>query len=142
MTVREFKPEDLDALDGRLQPAQAHLQARMKEPDYAGSIQKGEAFTVEHGGVVVACAGVIELWPNRGLAWSLIARDAGAAFPAFTKAVARHLAGTRFHRVECYVDWAFTAGHRWARMLGFNFEGKLIGFSPAKTDMAMYARVK
>ena len=44
-------------------------------------------------------------------------------------------------RIETGVRESFKAGHRWAKMLGFQAEGLMRRFGPDGSDYQMYARI-
>jgi RimJ/RimL family protein N-acetyltransferase len=58
------------------------------------------------------------------------------------KAVQRFLEATEFKRVEAFVDSDFEPGHRWIKMLGFEYEGYMKNFSPLGRDCLLYSRIK
>lgn len=141
MIVRPLKKEDFGRMAGALQPAQAHLRDSLLNEEYQASALSGPAMAVEMDGRVIFLGGVIEMWSGRALAWSLVSSAAAPHLLRLTRETEKFFAALPYHRIECYVDWDFTAGHRWAALLGFEFEGRMKCFSPLGTDMAMYGRV-
>jgi hypothetical protein len=138
----KFQPEHLTSL--ALQEGQAYMQSYLSEPGYANFLlSAGPALTVMAAGKVIAIAGIAEVWAGRGAAWLLMADGAGRRhMVALHRAVRAYLDGCGVRRVECYVDRDFLAGHRWARMLGFEREGLMRAFGAHGGDMVMYARVQ
>ena len=136
MNIIPFKLEHLQAL--RLQPAQAG--SAVIDPFHVERL--GAAWTVLSEDQPIACAGVLEIWPDRGLAWALVGEDAGREFIALHRAVSNYLKQAPWKRVEAYVDAKFINGHRWVRILGFDREGYLSAFMQDGTDMVLYSRVR
>jgi len=136
-----YRAAHLDSL--LLQPAQAYLQPLFK-PDYASALESAGAFTACVGARVIGCGGVHTLHPRRGLAWALVAHDAGAHFVAIHRAVARRLAESPLARIEAHVDRDFAAAQRWMRLLGFVNEtpGGMRAFTPDGRSCDLYARVR
>ncbi|MEZ5665875.1 MAG: hypothetical protein R3F55_00235 [Alphaproteobacteria bacterium] len=127
----------------RLQPAQAVLAPLVAEPGYGAMLaEAGPAFAGLCGDRVVGCAGVVRLTAQRGHAWALLACDAGHSLTAIHRAVVGFLAHQRMRRIETAVDAEFAAGHRWARMLGFECEGLMRAYGPDGRDAHLYARTR
>ncbi len=141
MLVVPFRPEHLMAL--ALQPGQGHLIGTYQNPEYGTTLAaNGPAYTaLRDGGSIVACAGLMNLCPGRAYAWALVATDAGRDFVPLTRGIARFLAGCDVRRVETAIDCAWPAAHRWAKMLGFEYEGRMRAYSEDGRDAALYARV-
>lgn len=142
MIVRPLQREDFARMADRLQPEQAHLRESLSSADYQNCALAGTACAVEKDGEIIFLGGVIEMWPERAMVWSLVSASAASCFLRLTRAVTAFLDDQPYRRIECYVDWDFTAGHRWAALLGFKLEGRMTAFSPRGTDMAMYGRIK
>lgn len=143
MIVTAFRAEHLQRLT--LQPAQVHLSAELLKPGYAAMLTAGgPCFTAEHDGRVIACAGVVEVWPGRGMAWALVGEGAGRAMLAIHRAVSGFLIQAPYRRIEATVDAGFDAAQRWIEMLGFTCEtpNGMRGFNPDGSDSFLYSRVK
>ena len=139
LEVVPFEPVDLEELS--LQPSQEFLSAFLGRPGYGQElVDAGPCYTVRWDGRIVCCAGLVNLWEGRASAWALLSADAGRCMTALHRAVVEFLDGCGIERVEAYVVPDFMPGHRWARMLGFEFEGRLRAFQRGQ-DMVMYARV-
>jgi hypothetical protein len=139
-----FAPVHLAYL--RLQGAQAGLQELLCDPGYgAGLAVPGLAWTGVVAGQVAGCAGFLPQSPGRCIAWALIGRDVPRpAWLAITRQVLRGLAEVRrrgFWRVEAVVHVGFAPGCRWVEMLGFEIEGLMRAYDPARGDCLLYARV-
>ena len=128
-----------------LQPQehQAHVMS-IVTPEQAKTLETKWAFTgKDNDGKVLICAGVIEVWANRGLAWTYIDKDAGKHFKAIHNASKRFFDYCPLNRIEATVHVNFEQGHRWMRLLGFTLEAKVMRmFLPNGEDMALYAKVK
>jgi hypothetical protein len=139
MIVAPFKPEDLRELS--LQPSQEFLVPFLKRDGYGQElVDAGPCYTGRHNGRIVCCAGLVNLWEGRASAWALLSADSGRCMISIHRAVAEFFDGCGIERVEAYVVPDFMPGHRWARMLGFEHEGRLRAFQRGQ-DMDMYARV-
>ncbi len=120
--------------------------------------QKGTAVDLAHGETMarghcawtcvnadfdaVAAAGILPMWPGRGLAWALISEDAGPHMREVTKATIAALDCCPCRRVELYVRLGFHQAFRWAKILGFEFEAVLEEADPHGGDMAIFKRVR
>ncbi len=140
MHIEPFQPKHLEILV--LQPSQAAVSVFF-DAEYGQALKEaGPCFSAVDNGEVLACAGVVKQWENRAIAWGLISENAGRQFVRIHKAVQRFLESTDFKRVEAFVDSDFDAGHRWIKMLGFEYEGYMKNFSPLGKDCLLYARIK
>ena len=74
-----------------------------------------------------------------GLGWGVVGRDAGPHLLALTRAVVRFLKTSDFVSVRIMVALEFTAGHRWAELLGFHAETPLRAWLPEGGDAMQYA---
>lgn len=138
MIVVPFEPSHALAMD--VQPAQ-----RMSEfsPE-ALAAPAGDAWTGMVDGRPVACAGLVEVWAGRAYAWALLAAYAGPHMVSITRAIRCRLARSPYRRVEMAVDAGFSAGARWAELLGFERETPMPmrKYLPNGRDAWLYARTK
>lgn len=112
-------------------------------PEYARALElAGGGHTALIDGHPVACAGVIEQWHGRGLAWALLGNDSGPHFVRIVRGMRRALNLAQFRRVEANVDAEFGAGIRLAEMLGFEVESKMRKFTPEGRDAFMFVRIR
>ena len=96
------------------------------------------SWTLVHGADPVACGGTTQAWPGRHLAWMLISKLAAPHMLAITRRVKAGLEGLK-GRIELTVRHDFQAGHRWAKMLGFEVETPLLAaYGPAGEDHVGY----
>jgi len=100
-------------------------QADMRELIDVNALQSREgsmAYTALEGDEVLACGGIIDVWPGRGLGWMFLSQNAGRRMLSITRAVKRAIEAYPLRRIEITVDDGFENGHQWARMLGFRLE--------------------
>lgn len=116
MTVAPFKPEDLDEID--LQPGQTSWIDN-RDPEYAQELARHLAVTARAGTRIVACAGVLPLDRDVGIAWAFVARDAGRHFVRFRRMVLRMLQISGKRRMLATTECDFAMGCRWLQILGF-----------------------
>lgn len=102
----------------------------------------GPAFTAFAGLEVIGCAGIIPLWNGRAQVWALLS-DLVQVYPkAIHKAVKSYIDGYDVARLECCVDPRSDRAVRWARRLGFEYEGTMRKYTPIGTDMDLYVRIR
>jgi hypothetical protein len=140
MEIIKFIPQHLDLL--MLQPAQKDMQHLFANPEYGQSLAEGTSFTATDGEVVYACGGVVEMWQGRALAWILLSEFSTRHFVKIHRTVKRFFEIAPYHRIEAAVDVGFKEGERWAKMLGFQYEGTMKGYTPDKRDCDLYAIVR
>lgn len=104
--------------------------------------QVGPAITgFDEDGSVLGCAG---LWlRHAGVAecWAVLsARCIGTHMVPVTRHVRRFLQERSEHRIQALVLCDWKAGRRWIEMLGFQYEGTLLRYTPNAQDCDMYAR--
>jgi hypothetical protein len=139
--MEAFKPEHLRELV--LQPAQERVRANLSNPEYAQALVGEHSFTLKMDGKVVACFGVLKLWEGRGDAWALIDGDIGARgmrrlhFEIRKRLEAAH----EFRRIETACDAGFAQAKRWLELLGFQYEGPLLKYTPDGRDCLRFARI-
>lgn len=142
-----FAPCHLEEL--ALQPGQAHLAPLLVVPGYAQALARGVvAVSGLVEGRVVGCAGVTMQWAGRGLAWALFGPTGSLGGAGSWRQIVRRTVATLddahakgFWRLEATVDVDFVAGHRFARLAGFEREAVLAAYSPEARDMVLYRRL-
>lgn len=140
MKIVPYKAEHMAAL--RLQSAQL-CNLNWMPIDQAVQLEQVTSFTALDGDEVLACAGVLELWPGRGAAWAFMAEGVGKRMLSVHRAVRRYFDVLDFRRLEAEVAVDFEQGHRWMRLLGFELESpRMRGYFPDGSDAALYVRVK
>lgn len=141
MEVVSFKAKYLRAMV--LQDAQQIMSPLTFDDEYCEQlVAAGPAYTILDGDKPVMCAGVAEMWTNRYAAWAWLSKDAGPKMIGLTRIVDDYLNTRPYRRIEAYVDARFDAGHRWAKMLRFEYEGLMRSFGTQGQDMAMYSRIQ
>ena len=141
MRIEPFRPHHLSLLI--LQPHQQAWQGRVTSSHARALNRRGQAWTGRSdAGRVVACAGVLDRGEGRGLAWALLAGDLEpGGFIGLHRAVAKALPTLPYRRIEAHVAADFPPGRRWARLLGFGFEGVMRGYQADGGDALLFARV-
>lgn len=138
--IEPFRAQHIEQIE--LQPAQAGLRAFL-ERGHALHLAEGSfAFTGFQDGKAIGCAGLIELWPGRDCAWSLLSDCGPRAFFNVHRTIVRILEERRTRRTEMSVDVDHVAGQRWAELLGFRKEGLMRSYSPDGRDAYLYARIQ
>ena len=122
MLVRKFLPVDVERLN--LQPEQKGIESYMTQEAAMALSIAGPAFTVESNNSIIACIGVVEHHANRAEAWALLSENCGPYLRRITVAVFGWLRQCQYARVEANVAIDFNAGHKWAKLLGFEQEGQ------------------
>lgn len=113
------------------------------QPAFAQTIKENFSISAWDGTRCVAAAGFIPLYPHRATAWALMGASAGKYMREITRHVRRALDEQPYKRVEMLVDYKFDAGHRWAKMLGFQVEAeRMIASGFFGNDETMYVRIK
>lgn len=136
---RIFCPPDLVALS--LQPQQR--QIFIATTDYAEALANaGPAYTVcTEDGELIACLGLMYQWEGYSKAYAFLGENAGRHMVAMTRRIRAWLDERPERRIDAVVDNSFLQAHRWARLLGFDYEGpkrKYFG----ERDCAEYVRIR
>jgi hypothetical protein len=145
MRVVDFQPQHLTEI--KVQGAQTF---ELYDPVSGPSLQKaGPCFTVLDGETVIACMGLIDVWPNgthtRYIVWALISECGPVNFLKITRRARNWLAAQSGPvRVEATVAANFKQGHRWVDLLGFKCETPdgMEGYSPYGDRFFLYSWVK
>jgi hypothetical protein len=127
----------------RIQEAQLCVGPLVQDDEYIQAlISAGPAYALMVGDETMIMAGVSVFWQGRGFGWATVSRNAGPYMRRITGAVRKFLDTSGIKRIETAVDCRFDAGHRWADLLGFTYEGTMKAWGPQGNDFDMYARVK
>lgn len=122
----------------RLQPSQEWLGSAINTSTIE-QMATGQSYTIFAGEKVAAIAGLMEHHKARAHAWALIDRAMGAQFTTLHRIVHRFVALAPYPRVETTVEIGFTAGHRWAKSLGFVVEAeRMVAYDQAGNDHTLY----
>jgi RimJ/RimL family protein N-acetyltransferase len=139
--VKPFKKADLKQI--KEQKATSKVSAQAEEVHYDALEKMPYAFSIFIQGKVVACAGVIQQWPGRGIAWAIVDELCKREFLALHNVVKRFLDVCPIRRIEATVDVGFEQGHRWVKLLGFQLEAPMMKhYGPDGSHAALYARVR
>lgn len=104
------------------------------------TLEKSNSWTAVVDGDPVACAGTLQQWPGRHLAWAYITRGTLPLMPWITEEVRKNLAGVK-GRIELTVRKDFPVGQRWARTLGFEVETPVLkAYGPEQEDHISFVR--
>lgn len=110
---------------------------------YGEMLQRsGRGFTAFAGMDVVGCAGIMPLWNGRAQVWAMFSNLIQVYPVVIHKAVKRYIDAYQVTRLECTVDPRSERAVRWARRLGFEYEGTMRKYTPIETDMDMYVRIR
>lgn len=127
-------------LELTFQPGQHAIdQTRETAETLAGGYR---AMTAVHNGGPLACAGLIEVWAGRALAWAALDVRAGRVLTEITRRMREELDAAPFRRVEMYVYPGFAQAARWAFMLGFEFEAVMVAGAPTGEDLLVFRRLR
>ena len=134
LDLREFHPSDFDRIRPQTQQADEFDRHRA-EP-------QGLSWTALAAAMPICCGGLVEMWPGRAYAWSIVSADAGPHMLALTREIRSLLSRTPFARIEMAVAADFDAGRRWAELLGFVCEtpAPMHRYLPDGRDAYLYAR--
>lgn len=86
--------------------------------------------------------GVVDVGFGRGNAWTILGHGSPRNFVGVHRAVLAHLRRAPFRRIEMACDPNCVAAHRWAMLLGFQFEAPMRGWFPDGSEAFLFARVK
>ena len=90
----------------------------------------GPCYSAFAGMRVMACAGIVEFWPGRSMAWSLLSDEWTLYTKSIYRAMSAFLKGYRVRRLECLIDPRSPEARRLADHLGFEFESFKYGYTP------------
>ena len=122
--------------------AQQYLKVWLK-PGELEALEGPWAYSGVSDGKVVACAGMVQQWHGRAPAWAYMSALSGKEMLAITRAVKRGFEVCPWDRIEAVVNCEFEAGHRWAKVLGFEMEAeRMKKYRPDGGDCALYSRVR
>ncbi len=127
-----------------LQPMQACLSFGGQTMENAVKLGGSDTcFTVVAQEQVIACLGLVQLWPGRRMAWAYLSAHAGPYLVPLTWKIRRWLKYHGRGRIETAIDPEFRASERWAIRLGFKNETPkhMEQWIPGK-DFDLYARVR
>lgn len=113
------------------------------QPGFRYMVEDHFAISAWAGAECVCAAGIVEIYRHRAVAWALMSENAGPYLRKITRKVQSALALHPAKRIEMLVNYEFDAGHRWAKMLGFEVEAPRMRCSGVYgNDETMYVRIK
>jgi hypothetical protein len=125
------------------EPENAFLVGSLADGFYENDASRGFSRTAFLNGKIAVCAGINELWPNRGFLWSIFSKSCESNFLPVFRGIKKFLAEAPFKRIEMGVPCEFERGHRRALMLGFTLECSVArAFLSSGQDCSTYALVK
>ena len=146
--IREFRPDDVQLMSVQdRQIGDYHILRCMTDDDWERASKLGVARTAYEGSKILGSAGVIKLWTGRAVAWALLSRHVHRREMLYiTRWVLCILAwceqDMELKRIETPVRCDFPQAHRWAEMLGFVNEGRMLRYNPDGTSSFLYARTR
>lgn len=105
-------------------------------------LERMASYTLSYDGKPILCGGTMTQWPGRHMGWAYLNKHSGRHMLAVTRAAREHLDGVR-GRIDFTVRRDFAAGHKWAKLLGFEIEnppGILRAYGPEGEDHIAYVR--
>ncbi len=105
----------------------------------------GFGWTMKKEGRPIGCGGFLDIGQGIGLVWVMLSdevRGHGTKLSRFArKATDIAFETMGWHRIQAAVRCDRPEYQRWARLMGFECEGRLRKAAPDKTDLYLYARV-
>jgi hypothetical protein len=138
-TVAPFKRFHYEWLTSRVAAADVGLGVELSG-EVLAQLEAQNSWTGAIDGVPIVCAGTMLQWPGRHAAWAYLGDDTAPHMLWITKETLARLDAVK-GRIEATVRCDFSAGHRWAKMLGFKVETPLMErFGPGGEDHTGYVR--
>lgn len=140
--VREYQPEDFFKIDALEADRKAREDLSLEAIAEYRKTGGPSCTIVDDEGEIVASCGVAILWAGTGEAWFLGCRDIRKyiRLPRVCReglAVVRHRHGLK--RIQAPINPHRAEALRFARYMGFKFEGRLSKYGPKSADKDMYA---
>lgn len=139
-TIRQLLPEDVLAVDlqlcQKLEPGAIDLAFGERVA------ANGWAWTAERGGTIIACAGLLRLYPTTALAWALFASDVKQSMVAITRMARTAIACCPCPRIEALVRADWPEAMEWPALLGMRQAAVLEYWGPAAATHVLYELVR
>lgn len=133
-----------------------HPQLQQNEPEalsYGQEVFKKDMVLLEDRAVAVfdedqcvGAYGVIEMWAGVARVWALFSAELVAKYPTLLalhiKKDLQRAEWFGFHRIEATTGAEHKMGITFLEWLGFEQEGLMRKYTPARTDMYLYAKVR
>lgn len=101
-----------------------------------------DMWTILSGDRVVCIWGILNQGPGRSEAWSVMGEHAGPCMRALLALTTQTLDARPEHRIQVDVEAGYEAGARFARLLGFTYEGTQRSYYAPGHDADIYVRLK
>lgn len=126
------------------QTIQRHDHAILLNSSYASIIDGNFGLSAWVGLQCIGAAGVVPVFPTRGVAWAILSHEAAPYMLAITKKARRTMAMLTYRRIEIAVRADFEEGNRFARLIGMDLETPepMRAHGAHGEDEYMYAMVK
>jgi hypothetical protein len=112
-------------------------------PDHGKQFEQFQTYTYRAEGQVIACAGMILFWADRGEVWAALAEGIEKHFVGLHRAMRRQMDAVPVARLEAKVDKSYVNAHTWVRLLGFKIESPTLEkYFPDGRDATGYVRIK
>jgi hypothetical protein len=89
---------------------------------------------------LILCGGIVRQFEGHGQCWAVLSQDASRHMLWLHYATRRFISLERWQRLEASVEKGFTAGCRWAELLGFKFEGEMPNYGMDGQTHLRYGR--
>ena len=121
-------------------PRAEHGMVGLLSDDLLAQLEYSNSWTGVVDGQPMVCAGTIQQWAGRHIAWAYLAKGTLPYMAWITEGVRKNLDGV-VGRIEFTVRKDFPAGQRWARHLGFEIEAPCLkAYGPQQEDHIGYVR--
>lgn len=118
-------------------------KAHFMTPEFNHVLAKGMALSMWAGTTCIAAGGVAPIYKHRAIAWAFLGADSGPYMHQITRKSRELFELYPTERIEMLVNYEFEAGHRWAKVLGFEVEAARMRKSGIYgDDETMYVRIK
>ncbi len=123
MRIEPFAVEDIGKLKNH--GGQEHIVsdfAKLPPEQIAAMLSVGVHYSFYEGEEVIACMGVLDLNPWRGVAWALLQSGRPETFIGVHRCTRAVLHSRPLRRIEAHTDVFDKKAERWVSLLGFTRE--------------------
>ena len=118
-------------------------KAHFMSPTFNHVLKSGMALSMWAGSTCIAAGGCAPIYKHRAIAWAFLGADSGPYMHQITRKARQLFEMYPAERLEMLVNYEFEAGHRWAKVLGFDVEAPRMRKSGIYgDDETMYVRIK
>lgn len=118
-------------------------KAHFMSPEFNHVLSKGMNVSFFAGSRCVGAGGVFPIYNHRAVAWTFLGADSGPYMHQITRKARSLFELYPAERIEMLVDYTHDAGHRWAKVLGFEVEAARMRKSGIYgNDETMYVRIR